>query len=89
VTRHDSRMAHVEDARGDLSWAGRVLAQAEGMQLLMDEKCLGQARVVGVHESKLATANVHGPTAGSVMAKMFGSWQRRSFAPSAKTIRPR
>lgn len=36
-------MAQGEDARGDLLRAGRVLAQAEGMQLLVDEERLGLA----------------------------------------------
>src|SRR6266852_5997925 len=60
--RH-SRMAQGEDARGDLLRAGRVLAQAEGMQLLVDEERLGLARVVAVHGCELAPTNVHDPTA--------------------------
>ena len=56
--RH-SLMAHCEDACGDLFGAGWVLAQTEGMQLLMDEISLGLARFVAVHERELAPADVH------------------------------
>lgn len=56
-------MAQGEDARGDLLWAGRILAQAEGMKLLMDEERLGQGRGVAVYKRELAPANVHHPAA--------------------------
>ena len=42
-----SRMAHGEDARRDLLWAWRILAEAEGVQLLMDEEHLGQVVAPG------------------------------------------